>query len=102
MTRRKSSKRRTLRFLLVLLLIYAATFLVWSRVRTFRIEGESRRVWSFLPLPNGFPALNPARWTKWKRQERIAAMVFWPCVLLDEEFTDRVYWPARFADAPRP
>ncbi len=45
--------------------------------------------------------LHPTYWSKWKKNERIAATIFWPCVLLDEKLTKRRYWPAKFTDAPR-
>ena len=100
MARRRSIKRNV-KLAAVLLVVYAATYLVWSRARTFSIEGESTRFWSFFPRPKGLPVLSPVHWSQWKRREKTAAMIFWPCVLLDEELTDRVYWPGRFADAPR-
>lgn len=101
MARRKRSNHGWLKLLLVGILIYGATFLVWSRARTFRFSLEQERVWSFFPPPGGLSLVNPAHWSKWKRNEKIAATIFWPCVLLDEKLTNRRYWPARFADPPR-
>jgi hypothetical protein len=98
---KKSSKRRWLKLLLIAALLYVATFLVWSRVRTFRLSVDQDRFWSFFPPPGGLSTVNPTRWSQWKRNERIAGTVFWPCVLLDEKFTKRRYWPAHFADPPR-
>ena len=102
MSRRKRSNRGFLKLFLVGILVYGATFLAWSRVRTFRASVEQGRVWSFFPPPVGLSTLNPARWSGWKRKEKVAGMIFWPCILLDEKFTQRRYWPARFADPPRP
>ena len=101
MSRRKKSNHRWFKFFLAGILLYGGTFLVWSRARTFRLSVEQGRVWSFFPLPAGFSTINPARWSRWKRNEKIAATLFWPCILLDEKWTDRRYWPARFADPPR-
>jgi hypothetical protein len=101
MARRKASKRGWLKLLFVVILVYSATFLVWSRVRTFKPSLQQERFWSFFPPPNGLAAVNPARWSQWKRNERVAATIFWPCVLLDEKLTKRRYWPARFADPPQ-
>src|SRR5687767_2181768 len=100
MSRRKRSNRGWVKLLLIGFLVYAATFLAWSRVRTLRFSIDQGRVWSFFSPPAGLSTLNPARWSEWKRNEKIAATIFWPCVLLDEKLTRRRYWPARFADAP--
>jgi hypothetical protein len=101
MAKRKSSRLRWVKSGLVLVLIYAATFLVWSRLRTSEVRGENRRMWSFFPMPAGLPALSPYRWSEWKKREKIAAIIFWPCVLADEKWTERWYWPQHFADPPR-
>jgi len=101
MSRRKRSNRGWPKLLFLAVLIYAATFLVWSRARTFKLSSDQRRVWSFFAPPGGMSVVNPARWKQWKRKERIAATFFWPCVLLDERLTNRMYWPAQFADPPR-
>ena len=90
-----------MRFVFVALLFYAATFLVWSRARTLTLQGNNGRVWSFFSPPSGLPMLNPNRWSEWKQKEKTAAIIFWPCVRLDEKWTVRRYWPARFAEPPR-
>ena len=99
--KRRKSARRNLKLLLVGLLLYGATFLIWSRARTLRPSIDQGRVWSFFPTPAGLSTINPAQWSRWKRNEKAAAMIFWPCILLDERFTERLYWPAQFADPPR-
>ncbi|HMJ90835.1 MAG TPA: hypothetical protein VK530_13525 [Candidatus Acidoferrum sp.] len=101
MARRKTSRLRWLRIVVLLFLIYAGVFLVWSRVRTFEVRGENRRMWSFCGMPGGLAALNPQRWNEWKQREKIAAIIFYPCVLLDERWTERWYWPRHFADPPQ-
>ena len=101
MAKKKSSRLRWLKVLFVLALIYGATFLVWSRLRTFRVRGEQGQVWSFFTMPSGLAVANPQRWTEWKRNERVAATIFWPCIQLDERWTSRRYWPAVAADPSR-
>jgi hypothetical protein len=101
MGRSRKSKRGWFRLFLVALLVYGTTFLVWSRARTFKLSLQQQRVWSFFPTPGGLATVNPTRWKQWKQNERIVGTVFWPCVLLDEKLTDRIYWPAQFADPPR-
>jgi hypothetical protein len=102
MARRKRSNRGWLKFFLVGILVYGATFLAWSRARTFRASVEQGWVWSFFPSPGGLATVNPSRWSRWKKKEKLAGTIFWPCILLDEKLTKRRYWPARFADPPRP
>lgn len=101
MAKRKSSGFGWFKFVFVLLLIYAGTFLVWSRLRTFRVKGDDRQMWSFFAVPSGFQIANPQRWSDWKRNERIAATVFWPCIQLEERWTSRRYWPAIAAEPSR-
>jgi hypothetical protein len=101
MAKKKSSSVRWFKVLLVLALLYAATFLVWSRLRSFRVRGDNRTMWSFFQAPSGFQLALPNNWRKWKERERIAATIFWPCIQLDERWTNRRYWPAIAAEPSR-
>lgn len=98
MAKKKSSGLRWLKVLLVLALIYIAVFFIWSRVRTFRVRGDNRTMWSFFEVPSGIGILNINRWDEWKRNERIAATIFWPGIQLDERWTERCYWPGISSD----
>ncbi len=101
MAKKKSPGLRWIKLLFVLALIYAGTFIVWSRLRTFRIKGDDRAMWSFFSVPSGFSTLSSERWSQWKQNERIAATIFWPCIQLDERSTSRRYWPAIAAEPSR-
>lgn len=101
MAKKKSSKLRWVKLIFVLVLLYAGTFLVWSHLRTFRLRGDDRQMWSFFAVPTGFSALNSARWNQWKKNERIVATIFWPCIHFDERWTNRRYWPAIAAEPSR-
>jgi len=79
-------------------LVYATSYLVWSRCYSW--GGE--RIWSFYQPPAGLmsidlperyraPGLTP--WEGWKRQERIPGLIFWPCIRIDEAVTGRIYLP---------
>jgi hypothetical protein len=101
MARKKSSGLRWLKVLLVLALIYIAVFFVWSRVRTFRVRGDNRTMWSFFEAPSGFQLAIPNRWRQWKQRERVAATIFWPCIQAEERWTNRHYWPATITEPER-
>ena len=101
MAKSKSSRFRWVKFIFVLALIYACTFLVWSRMRTFRVQADNRMMWSFFSVPMGFQLAVPNYWRQWKERERIAATIFWPCIQLDERWTSRRYWPAIAAEPSR-
>jgi hypothetical protein len=99
--KKKSSLLGVVRLLLVFVLLYCFTFLVWSRLRTFRLRGHDRQMWSFFAVPSGLAAATPKSWNEWKKREHIVAVIFWPCIVLDERWTTRRYWPAIAAEPKR-
>lgn len=101
MAKRKSSTFGVFKLLLVFVLLYLVTFVAWSRLRTFRLRGHERQLWSFFAVPSGLAAATPKEWNEWKQREHLAAVVFWPCIILDERWTQRRYWPAMVAEPKR-
>jgi hypothetical protein len=84
--------------LLCLLLVYCATYLVWSRCLAWR----SGTLWCFYPPPKGLtsvnltvlyysPRMSPEE--VWERQESLPRMFFRPCIVVDELLTGRMYLP---------
>ena len=81
----------------LVLLLYLAAYLVWTREFAWR----SGDVWSFYPPPAGLMNLTThryrlygrTRWEGWQRLEKIPATVFRPCLWADETLTGRTYLP---------
>jgi hypothetical protein len=96
MAKKKSSVLRWLKIVALLIAAYLCAFVVMSRWRQISTRSDSR-MWSFFEMP----MMNPLAVPDWKRRERIAAAIFWPCIQLEERWTNRRYWPAAANDPTR-
>jgi len=93
----------------VLILAYAATYLVWSRKTTwtFNPSGNAKgKVWTFYRYPAGLfsmetykgyyvaPGKTPGE--LWWKRERIPATIFRPLIWLDYRITGRMHYPDQY------
>jgi hypothetical protein len=76
--------------------LYVGSYLVWSRC--FSWGGD--HLWAFFQPPGGlmsfdlvdrYNAFGATPDEGWKRLESIPGTVYYPCTLLDEQLTGRVY-----------
>jgi hypothetical protein len=82
----------------LVLTIYIASYLVWSR--SFAWGGN--RLWSFFPPPAGLVSFElkdryrwfgQTPWEGWKHVESIPGTLFRPCIVVDECLSGRTYLP---------
>ncbi len=91
----------------VLILTYAATYLVWSHKTTWNLSGNAKgKVWTFYRYPAGLMAMEtykryymaPGKTPDelWWKRERIPATIFRPLIWLDYRITGRMHYPDQY------
>ena len=93
----------------VVILVYTATYLVWSRKTTWNLSSTSNakdKVWTFYRYPAGLMAIKTYKryytvpgkpWHElWWKRERIPATIFRPLIWLDYRITGRMHYPDQY------
>jgi hypothetical protein len=75
--------------IILALVAYVGTYVVLSR----HLARRNGNRWAFVQSPGGLKLLG-APVTDQADQERLLGRVFWPCIVVDQAATQRVYLPA--------